>query len=193
MLEIRKGNPWIFWPSSICDSLPENPADKLLNGKHSYKIELSFTLLDNSSDKKTLFCILPKYSGIDIEKEKLFLLVGKEDKTEFYNLDYDIYPHKKTHILYEYIYSEKLCITINNKLIKEVNLTEPLGFDENPHIILGSGNFPKNGFNLNYTDVNFHEFKFYSNGELLSNHDFEEFIFDKSVDKTTNCNFIHKL
>ena len=37
MLEIKKGNPWIFWPSSICDSLPEIPADKFLNGKHSYQ------------------------------------------------------------------------------------------------------------------------------------------------------------
>ena len=31
MLEIKKGEPWIFWPSSICDTFPINPANKKLN------------------------------------------------------------------------------------------------------------------------------------------------------------------
>jgi len=193
MLEIRKGNPWIFWPSSICDSLPEKPADKFLNGKHSYKIDLSFTLLDDTPIKRTLFCILPKYTGLDIDNECLTLLVGKQNQTETHILPPVIYPHKKTNIIFEYTYSEKLSLTINGILVKEISLTEPLGYDEYPHIIFGAGNFPKNGFNLNYTDVNLHEFKFYVSDELVSHHDFEEFIFDKSVDKTDNCNFIHKL
>ena len=28
---------------------------------------------------------------------------------------------------------------------------------------------------------------------IITNHDFKEFIHDKSVDKTGNCNFIHKI
>jgi len=193
MLEIRKGNPWIFWPSSICDSLPENPADKFLNGKYSYSIDLSFTLLDDSAIKKTIFCILPKYTGIDIDKDCITLLVGYSNETKTHILPSVIYPYKKTNIIFDYIYSEKLSITINGILTKEILLTEPLGFDENPHIIFGAGNFPKNGFNLNYTDLELHQFKLSVDGELVSHHDFEEFIFDKSVDKTKNCNFIHKL
>ena len=62
MLEIRKGNPWIFWPSSICDTFPINPANKRLNGNHSFTMELDITLLDNSKSKKTIFSILPMYS-----------------------------------------------------------------------------------------------------------------------------------
>ena len=68
-----------------------------------------------------------------------------------------------------------------------------LGYDESPHIIFGAGNFPKNGFNLNYTDFNLHEFKLEVDGELVSHHTFEKFIHDKSYDITDNCNFIHKL
>lgn len=193
MLEIRKGFPWIFWPSSICDSLPENPGDRFLNGKHSYKLEMEFTLLDESNIKKTIFSILPKYSGIDIDNNCIIFLVGKEDDTETHVLPALILPHKKTNIVFKYTYSEKITLTINDILVKEILLTEPLGFDKNPHIIFGAGNFPKNGFNLNYTDIDFHEFKLYVDDILLSHHDFKEFIFDKSVDKTQNCNFIHKL
>lgn len=193
MLEIKKENPWIFWPSSICDTLPENPADKFLNGKHSYTIDLTFTLLDESFIKKSLFCILPKYTGIDIDKDCLTLLVGYEDRTDTHILPPSIYPHKKSNIILKYIYSEKISVSINGVLVKEIKLTEPLGFDENPHIIFGAGNFPKNGFNLNYTDVNIHEFKFFVEDELVSHHDFDKFIFDKSFDKTEKCNFIHKL
>ena len=193
MLEIRKGEPWIFWPSSICDSLPEEPADKFLNGKYSYRIDMTVTLLDESFVKKTLFCILPKYTGLDIDKDCLTLLVGHNGDTKTHILPPTIYPHKKTNIILNYIYSEKLELIIDNNIIKEISLNEPLGFDEHPHIIFGAGNFPKNGFNLNYTDFDFHEFKFFVEDKLISHHDFEKFIFDKSVDKTDNCNFIHKL
>ena len=193
MLEIRKGSPWIFWPSSICDSLPEKPANKFLNGNHSYSIDITLTLLDDSNLKKTIFSILPKYTGIDIDKENITLLVNQGDNTDAHILPKVIYPYKKTNIILKYIYSEKMTLTINGILVKEISLTKPIGFDEHPHIIFGAGNFPKNGFNLNYTDIDIHEFKFFVEDELVSHHDFEEFIFDKSVDKTENCNFIHKL
>ena len=65
---------------------------------------------------------------------------------------------------------------IDGVLIKEIPLQEPLGFDENPHIIFGAGNFPKNNFNLNYTDIDLHEFKLTVNDEILSHHTFEKFI-----------------
>ena len=68
-----------------------------------------------------------------------------------------------------------------------------LGYSESPHIIFGAGNFPKNNFNLNYTDFDLHEFKLSVDGELVSHHTFEKFIHDKSFDLTENCNFIHKV
>ena len=68
-----------------------------------------------------------------------------------------------------------------------------LGFDNNPHIIFGAGNFPRNNFNLNYVDLDLYKFEILVNNNLLAKHDFEDFIFDKSVDITDNCNFIHKI
>ena len=193
MLEIRKGNPWIFWPSSICDTFPINPADKLLNGKYSYKIDITLTLLDDTPTKRTLFSILPKYSGLDIDDGCMVFLLGKKHTTETFVLPPLIHPNKKTNIILNYTYSKMVSLIIDGVLVKEILLDEPLGFDENPHIIFGAGNFPKNGFNLNYTDLNLHEFKLWIDGELKSEHDFDKFIFDKSYDKTENCNFIHKL
>ena len=57
MLEIRKGNPWIFWPSSICDTFPLDPANKKLNGKFSFTLDIDFTLLDDTECKKTIFSL----------------------------------------------------------------------------------------------------------------------------------------
>ena len=58
-----------------------------------------------------------------------------------------------------------------------------LGYSESPHIIFGAGNFPKNNFNLNYTDIDLHEFKLTVNDEILSHHTFEKFIHDSSSDQ----------
>ena len=62
-----------------------------------------------------------------------------------------------------------------------------------PHIIFGAGNFPKNGYNLNYTDIELYEFKVTQEDKLLCHHTFEEYIYDKSVDLTGDCNFINKI
>lgn len=193
MLEIRKGNPWIFWPSSICDTFPINPANKKLNGKHSFVIEFDFTLLDESNEKKTIFSILPMYSGFDVDNGcDIFLYNTGETHTKV--LQSNVKVGEKTNIKFQYIYGKGIEFYVNNvKLVSEEFKDSELGFDESPHIIFGAGNFPKNGFNLNYTDFNLHEFKLEIDGELVSHHKFEKYIHDKSYDLTENCNFIHKL
>ena len=83
---------------------------------------------------------------------------------------------------------------ITKELIEEINLDNKVfGIDNSPHIIFGAGNFPKNDFNLNYTDLDLHEFILKGIIGVISHHTFEEFIFDKSVDISGNLNFIHKL
>ena len=193
MLEIRKGNPWIFWPSSICDTFPTDPANKKLNGKHSFKVEFDFTLLDDSNEKKTIFSMLPMYSGFDVDNGcDIFLYNIGETHTKV--LPKTIEVGKKTNIKFEYIYGKGISFCINDVELVSVELNDiELGFDESPHIIFGAGNFPANGFNLNYTDFNLHNFKLQVDGELVSHHTFEKFIHDKSYDVTGNCNFIHKL
>lgn len=193
MLEIRKGNPWIFWPSSICDTFPTDPANKKLNGKHSFELEFDFTLLDESNDKKTIFSILPMYSGFDVDNGCDILLYNI-GKTQVKVLPKLIEVGKKTNIKFEYIYGKVIKFFVDSKEIISIELNNnELGFDESPHIIFGAGNFPKNGFNLNYTDLNLHDFKLKVDGSLISHHTFEKFIHDKSYDVTGNCNFIHKL
>ena len=192
MLEIRKGNPWIFWPSSICDTFPTDPANKKLNGKHSFKLEFDFTLLDDSNEKKTIFSMLPMYSGFDVDNGcDIFLYNIGETKTKV--LPKLVKVGEKTNIKFEYIYGKRITLYINDKEYSVELNEEELGFDESPHIVFGAGNFPKNGFNLNYTDFNLHNFKLEVNDELVSHHEFEKFIHDKSYDLTGNCNFIHKL
>lgn len=192
MLEIRKGNPWIFWPSSICDTFPTNPANKKLNGKHSFKLEFDFTLLDDSNEKKTIFSMLPMYSGFDVDNGcDIFLYNIGETKTKV--LPKLVKVGEKTNIKFQYIYGKRITLYINDKEYSVELNEEELGFDESPHIIFGAGNFPKNGFNLNYTDFNLHNFKLEIDDEIVSRHIFEKFIHDKSYDVTGNCNFIHKL
>ena len=50
-------------------------------------------------------------------------------------------------------------------------------------------------YNLVYTwdYFNLHNFNIKHEGKIITNHNFEEQIFDKFVDTTDNLNFIHKL
>lgn len=72
-------------------------------------------------------------------------------------------------------------------------LKNKLASDDISHIIFGAGNFPKNDFNLNYFPVILHNVEIVKEKELISKHDFEIFIHDKSLDLTNNCNFIYKI
>jgi len=194
MLEIRKGNPWIFWPSSICDTFPLEPANKKLNGEHSFLLDFDFTLLDSNEEKRTIFSLLPMYSGLDIDKGCIIFLYNDNIETRTEVLPSLISVNKKTNIKVKYIYNQTLELYIDDKRQVKVNFeNKKLGYDKSPHIIFGAGNFPKNGFNLNYTDFDLHEFKLTIDDKLISHHTFENFIHDKSYDLTDNCNFIHKI
>ena len=54
MLKINKGEPWLFWPSSICDTFPTNPSNLLLSGEHSFEFSFDFILRDSSDIQKTI-------------------------------------------------------------------------------------------------------------------------------------------
>jgi hypothetical protein len=63
MIHIEKNKPWIFYPSVLCDSYPENPANKIISGEYDFQIEMRITLLDTEDKNGTVFSILPKYTG----------------------------------------------------------------------------------------------------------------------------------
>lgn len=194
MLQINKGEPWIFWPNSICDTLPENPANKILSGDQYFKVSFRLILTDNSYEQKTLFTIVPRFTGLDLYGDSMKLTITCEDKPDYIDLPLLIKPDEEAEIVLEHSPKEFFKLFINNNEIYSLGLENRcFGIADNPHIIIGAGNFPKNDFNLNYTEFKLLEFKVEDRENLLSHHLFEEFIFDKSVDITDNCNFIHKL
>ena len=103
-------------------------------------------------------------------------------------------PNQLTNIKLNHIYQDRFELFLNGEVILNVDLSErELGLDHSPHIIFGAGNFPKNKTNTNYTEFEFHKFKLITDGRLISEHTFEEFIHNKSVDISGNCNFLHKI
>ena len=86
MLNINKGEPWLFWPSSICDTFPENPSNLLLSGDKSFEFTLDFILKDNSIEQKTVFALVPRYTGLDLYKNETVITITYEDKPRYYRL-----------------------------------------------------------------------------------------------------------
>lgn len=194
MLNINKGEPWIFWPNSICDTLPENPANKVLSGDQYFKITFDLELTDTSDNQKTLFTIVPRYTGLDLFYDKMKLTITCEEEVHYIDLPLLITRNERVVIVLEHLPKEYFRLFINNNEVYSHSLmNESFGIADNPHVIIGAGNFPKNDFNLNYTSFNLFEFKVEDKKEVLAHHLFNEYIFDKSVDITDNCNFIHKL
>ena len=194
MIDIRKGSPWVFWPSSICDTFPDKPANKILSGQHYFLLTFILTFKDKSDDQKTLFTIVPRYTGLDLYKDKMILTVTCEDGPIYVDLPLLVNYNEEVIISLEHTPKGNFRLFIDNKVVHEVDLKDKIfGLADSPHILIGAGNFPKNDFNLNYTDFDLHEFILKDENEIISHHKFEQFIFDKSVDITGKCNFIHKL
>ena len=194
MLKINKGEPWIFWPNSICETFPENAGNKVLSNKLDYTMEIDFTLTDESDLDKTLFALVPRYMGLNIVNGGISFTTTFEDDVEYHSLPNVIIPHTYTKIKLNHVYGSGLELYLNDEIILNVELSEKqLGLDSSPHIIFGAGNFPKNKTNTNFTEFQFHKFRLTSKEGVLSDHTFKEFIHNKSVDVTGNCNFLHKI
>lgn len=196
MLKLKKGEPWVFWPSSICDTFPENPGNKILRGDCYFEFDIKFTLKELSNERMTVFSLLPKYTGLDIHPngQGMTFIYTTEDKAEYVELPMLVNVGEENLIKVQHIPNKKLSLFINDRTVYEEELqSKVFGIDNSPHIIFGAGNFPKNNFNLNYVDLDLHEFILKGITGVLSHHTFKEYIFDKSVDISGNLNFIHKL
>ena len=191
-MRINKGNPFVFWPSSICETFPENPSNLVLSGDKEFSFTVDFTIMEETSTQKTIFTLLPRYSGLDVHANTTIVTVTYEDEARYYDIGNIIRPYERYSFTFEHIPKSKLTVFINKKAVVEEDLTKKvLGLSDTPHIIFGAGNFPKNNFNLNYVDVDLHNFSIKHEGKLITNHNFEDKIFDKFVDTTENLNFIH--
>ena len=194
MLKINKGEPWLFWPSSICDTFPTNPSNLLLSGEHSFEFSFDFILRDSSGIQKTIFALVPRYTGLDLYKNETVVTITYEDKARYYRLPFSIPVDKHTVVKFDHKPKLYFKVFINNKEVVNESLEDKVfGINNSPHILIGAGNFPKNNFNLNFTEFDLLRFTLSQDEKILADHFFEERIFDKYVDITGNLNFVHKL
>lgn len=193
MLKINKGEPWVMWPDNIVKNFIEFPANKIFDYDGNFEFYLIFELIDEISEKSTLFSKLPSYFGFDLEKNGFTFIISDLDGNLFYffkeiewnkNKKYKILIKKEKNILL-------LNINDNNKLI--IELEKPLSKDDNSHIIFGSGNFPKNNYNLNFLSCVLHEMIIKKEDEIICHHNFIKNIHNKMYDITGNCNFLNKI
>ena len=194
MLNIKKGEPWVFWPSSICDTFPENPCNKLLSGEHSFEFTIDFKLVEDVVQQSTVFTLIPRYTGLDLFPNETVITITFEDEARYYRLPPMISKGENTSIKFDHKPKQYIKVFINNKEVVSESLHDKVfGITESPHIIFGAGNFPVNNFNLNYVELELLRFSVFQDGNILADHFFEKQIFDKFVDITGNLNFIHKI
>jgi hypothetical protein len=193
MLKINKENIWVMWPDFLADNFIDYPSNKIFDYRGNFNFLIEFQLSDVVTNKMTLFAKLPTYFGIDIEISGLLAIFNEEgDETKYLTKNYGWEPNKKYKLEITKDGND-IKVTINNELIFDIILKTNLIEDNKPHIIFGSGNFPKNDYNLNYFDGTISYLSIKKDGTLISEHTFEKFIHNKSYDLTNNCNFIHKI
>jgi hypothetical protein len=215
---IKNGEPWLLWPSMVSYGINTGDIGKTFEGDTDFTLSMNIKVLTKSNKKRTIFAKLPNYIGIDIEKENnnlmLILNLNKNEETEWKYLFSEIELGYDLNLL-TFRYNKKnniLEVLVNDLVAIEYKLEadEKLSIGYEPHIIFGAGNFPKNGFNLNYCeyDIDFlliaKEYKTISDifnikdnliidKSIVGLYDFKKHTDYKIYDLSENCNFLHKI
>ena len=199
MFNIPKDDVWVFWPTTICNTFPEDAGNIYLNGKQHFKLELDFELTDETDHYKAIFNILPAYSMLKLLRDRMIFVASFDDSTkEDHNLPLLVQLNHRIYLTYEFEPDEYIKLFIkNNTTGDEINFHinmkgRVFKYEDEPFIVLAGDNIPERSDKEHFTGVAFYEFKLLHRERLLSHHTFDEFIHEKSVDKTGNCNFIHK-
>jgi len=214
---IKKGEPWLLWPNISSYDINTGNISETFEGNTDFTLAINLMALSPKSSKRTLFAKLPNYCGIDIEENDTPLLIlnllknGKE--TYKYLTSQTVISEGFNMLVYRYNRSNKILeVLVNEEIAISYQLEddETLSVGSDPHIIFGAGNFPKNGFNLNYfsfqTDFiliaksykTFSEIvKIKTDGifdqSVIGLYDFKKRTDYKIYDLSKNCNFIHKI
>jgi hypothetical protein len=215
---IKNGEPWLLWPNMVSYEINSGEIGKTFEGDTDFTLSMYVKILTKSNDKRTIFAKLPNYMGLDIEKENnnlmLILNLNKNAETEWkylfseteigYDFNLITFRFNKTNKILEILVNDN--IAIEYKLEHDEELS--IGYE--PHIIFGSGNFPSNGFNLNYCeyDIDFlmisksykSIFEIYNikdnliiDDSIVGLYDFKKHTDYKIYDLSKNCNFLHKI
>jgi hypothetical protein len=214
---IKKGEPWLLWPNISSYDINTGNISETFEGNTDFTLAINLMAISPKSSKRTLFAKLPNYCGVDIEENDTPLLIlnllknGKEIYkylpsqtviSEGFNIL--VYRYNRLNKTLEVLVNEKIAISYR------LEEDEELSVGSDPHIIFGSGNFPKNNFNLNYfsfqTDFiliaksykTFSEIvKIKTDGifdeSVIGLYDFKKHTDYKIYDLSKNCNFIHKI
>jgi len=217
-MEIKEGHPWLLWPDSVSFNINKGDIMRTFEGESDFTLSMRLHLLSNHTEKKTIFAKLPNYVGVDlIENTNQFLLIlnlDKEGEQSWHYLSSDFKLDYEYHFLtlrYS-LETNNIQLLLDDFIVIEYQLqdNEKLSSEDQSHIIFGSGNFPKNKFNLNYTSYNtdflmitkeyltFDQIKDSYQSDrptekTIGFYDFKEKTDYKIYDKTGNCNFIHKI
>lgn len=217
-MEIKEGQPWILWPNSVSYGINKGDIGSTFEGDCDFTISMKFSTTTDIPQKRTLFAKLPNYMGLDIEGNNAILILNTVNSEGVVGGKYlwidncinngvnllTIRYNKQFNLIY-------LLIDDIIKLEHKLDDGEKLTKSDDPHIIFGAGNFPHNGFNLNYMtfDINrlliaknslsYQEIvKCFENMDYIPTSTVGLYDFDKKTeykiyDFTGNCNFIHKI
>lgn len=192
MLRIEEGKPWAMWPNNLVDNFIDDPANRIFDYEGNFTFNLVFELVEPVVKKSCLFAKLPSYLGIDLEHDGMSFIFTRDKETKSIMTKYSWEVGVKYNLVIIKIQG-KLGISLNGATLVTLGVEKKLDGDENSHLVFGAGNFPKNGFNLNYMNLILHRLIITKDNTVVAEHDFETFIHNKSFDKTDNCNFIHKI
>ena len=215
---IKEGEPWLFWPDMISFGINRGEIYKTFEGETDFTISMRVKIISKEPHKRTLFAKLPNYMGIDVEGDKNQLLfIGNYIKDDVVTPEYEMI---NGYLNWDYNfltinYSKELNsikILINDVYVFEHNLgNKQLTTGYEPHIVFGAGNFPRNGFNLNYCSYDMDYLiiakkslsytiitdLYNKNIEIpecvVGLYDFNKRTDFKINDLTGNCNFLHKI
>jgi len=215
---IKEGEPWLLWPDMISFGINRGEIYKTFEGETDFTISMRVKVNSKEPYKRTLFAKLPNYMGIDVEGDKNQLLfIGNYIKDNVVTPEYEMIDG--------YLYWDYNFLTINYSkelnlikiLINDINVFEhnlgdkQLSVGYEPHIVFGAGNFPRNGFNLNYCSYDMDYLiiakkslsytiitdLYNKNIEIpegvVGLYDFNKKTDFKINDLTGNCNFLHKI
>jgi hypothetical protein len=214
---IKEAEPWLLWPDMVSYEINTGKISETFEGHTDFTMAINLKVLSTPLNKRTIFAKLPNYCGIDIETNNTPMLILKllKNGEELYryltsetivdrNFNLLIYRYNKKDRVVEVLVNENVAISYSLENNEELTV----GFE--PHIIFGSGNFPKNNFNLNYCsyETDFilisKSYKSYSeiidiknkqtiDESIVGLYDFKKYTDYKVYDLSENCNFIHKI
>jgi len=197
MINIKTNDTWVLWPTNVCSSFFDLPANQVISGNKNFTIEMDFkinSISENSGERGTVISFNPDYFVLHYYNEQISAVHMSTNGSKTHNFHRDLRgkisvgeTHKLKIVNLEF--SDFIVYIDDNKVLETKGFVET----KDPQIFLGSETFPNNITDLNSCDMDINEFKIFHNDELICHHDFSKIIHNKFVDLTDNCNFIHKL